>query len=235
MLPEYEKSREIFEREELPLNREVYEKLDIYAQYLVEYNEKVNLTAITESRDILIKHFLDSILVVKYADIEKGAKIIDVGTGAGFPSVPLKIYRDDIQLTLLDSLNKRVRFLEQLSERLEIKTECIHSRAEDLAKDKKYRETYDIAVARAVAALPVLCEYCMPFVREGGKFFAMKGRSESGQEAENAVKLLGGVFENTIEYTIPDNDFRRIFIIKKISHTPIKYPRNSGQIKSKPL
>ena len=115
MLPDYEASREIFESEGLPLSHEVYEKLDIYAEYLVEYNEKVNLTAITESRDILIKHFLDSILLEKYADIEKGAKVIDVGTGAGFPSVPLKIYRDDIELTLVDSLNKRVKFLEQLS------------------------------------------------------------------------------------------------------------------------
>ena len=234
MLPDFRYCKEEFEKYSLELTAKLYEKLDIYAEFLCEYNEKVNLTAITDSEGILIKHFIDSIIPAVKINIPENAKLIDVGTGAGFPSVPLKLYRPDIRVTLLDGLNKRIVFLNQLCEKLDIECECVHERAELLAKKPKYREKYDIATARAVAAMPVLCEYCMPFVKTGGIFMAMKGKNESAESASAAVKLLGGRIEQDISYTVNDES-RKIFIIKKISQTSSKYPRNSGQIKSKPL
>ena len=195
----------------------------------------VNLTAITDSEGILVKHFLDSVLLLKYAEIPQGARLIDVGTGAGFPSVPLAIMREDLEITLLDSLNKRIVFLEKLTEKLGVKAECIHSRAEDTAKNPDYREKFDVAVARAVANLPVLAEYCMPFVKAGGKFIAMKGTGEDLTLARNAIKILGGELSQDIDYTIPEDNARKIAVIAKITSTPAKYPRISAKIKSKPL
>ena len=148
---------------EIALDEVQLEKFEDYAKILVEWNEKINLTAITEPEEIAVKHFIDSLTVLKAFNIKKNASIIDVGTGAGFPSVPLKIVRDDIQLTMLDSLNKRINFLNQLCDELGIKAETIHSRAEDAVRNKPYRESFDIAVSRAVANLPSLCEYCIPF------------------------------------------------------------------------
>ncbi|MBQ4311948.1 MAG: 16S rRNA (guanine(527)-N(7))-methyltransferase RsmG, partial [Oscillospiraceae bacterium] len=171
----------------------------------------------------------------KYYDIPEKAKLIDVGTGAGFPSVPLKIYRNDVDITLLDSLAKRVDFLKRLTEKLGIDARFVHLRAEDGGRDDSMREHYDIATARAVAALPVLCEYCLPFVKIGGVFIAMKGPSEDIKEADNAVKLLGGQTENIIDYALDNGDRRIIVIIRKISHTPPKYPRNSAQISKRSL
>lgn len=219
----------------LDITQEMYDKFEIYAQYLVEYNEKVNLTAITEHTEIYIKHFLDSIMPLIYVDIPQGSTLIDVGTGAGFPSIPMKIYRPDIQLTLLDSLNKRVIFLKSLCDKLGINAECIHGRAEDFGKDSSYRETFDFATARAVANLQMLSEYCMPFVKVGGSFIAMKGLSENIDASNKAINTLGGKLSNDITYTIPPEDNRRIVVIQKISNTPKKYPRISGKIKSKPL
>ncbi len=219
----------------LDYSKELHEKLEIYADFLVEYNEKVNLTAITESQEIWLKHFIDSILFAKYVDIPENASIIDVGTGAGFPSVPLKLYRNDIKLTLLDSLNKRITFLNELSTKLGITVETYHSRAEEAAKKDALREQYDIATARAVAAMPVLCEYCMGFVKKGGKFVAMKGVSEEISQFKKAVSTMGGGNVEEIDYKLGGTDGRKIFVIEKISHTPSKYPRNSGQIKNKPL
>ena len=149
---------------EIALDEVQLERFEDYAKILVEWNEKINLTAITEPEEIAVKHFIDSLTVLKAYNIKKNASIIDVGTGAGFPSVPLKIVRNDIQLTMLDSLNKRINFLNQLCEELGIKAETIHSRAEDASRNKPYRESFDIAVSRAVANLPSLCEYCIPFV-----------------------------------------------------------------------
>lgn len=234
MLPDFNYCKEMFEKYSLELTEELYQKLDIYAEFLCEYNEKVNLTAITDSEGILVKHFIDSILPAIKADIPLNSSFIDVGTGAGFPSVPLKLYRPDLKITLLDGLNKRIIFLQQLCEKLDIECEFIHERAEILAKKPEYREKFDIASARAVASMPVLCEYCMPFVKKGGFFIAMKGKNDELQSALNAIKILGGKVSDSIEYTL-ENEQRRIFIIKKISQIPPKYPRNSGQIKAKPL
>jgi 16S rRNA (guanine527-N7)-methyltransferase len=219
----------------LEVTEELYNQLEVYAQYLVEYNEKVNLTAITEHSEVYIKHFLDSLIPLTYVDIPQGASLIDVGTGAGFPSIPMKLYRPDIKLTLLDSLNKRIVFLESLCEKLHIDVECIHGRAEDFGKDECYREQFDYATARAVANLQVLSEYCMPFVKVGGAFIAMKGLSEDVTTANKAIATLGGRVSNDVKYTIPPEDSRRIIVVEKVAHTPKQYPRISGKIKSKPL
>lgn len=215
------------------LSEESYEKFAIYAKFLVEYNKKVNLTAITEPDEIFVKHFLDSIFLLKYVEIPSGSSIIDVGTGAGFPSVPLKIVRPDIKITLLDSLNKRVDFLRQLCERLDIDAEFVHARAEEVGQNADYRERFDFACARAVSAMNILSEFCIPLVRVGGSFIALKGHSEDIYASENSVKILGGEIENLYEYSLAGN--KKLVCVKKISHTPPKYPRNSGQIKKKPL
>lgn len=231
----YENAERIFVENRLEYNPVLHEKLVIYCDFLVEYNENVNLTAITEPEDVWLKHFADSILLLKHVDIPQNAAMIDVGTGAGFPSIPVKLYRDDIKLTLLDSLNKRVVFLEKLCEKLGIKVEAVHGRAEEWGKKEVFREQFDIATARAVAAMPVLCEYCMPFVKKGGAFAAMKGPNEDAGNAEKAVKILGGDNIKVCDYVLGKDDRRKIFYVRKISHTPTKYPRNSGQIKNKPL
>ncbi len=232
MLPEYDFSRELFSQYELELSESQYKKLDIYAEFLVEYNNNVNLTAITDPKEILIKHFLDSILLVRYCDIPLGSSLIDVGTGAGFPSVPLKIYRSDLKITLLDSLNKRIYFLEQLCEKLGIEAEFIHGRAEDFSKKAEYREKFDFSCARAVANMSLLSELCIPFVKVGGYFISMKGPTENVSEGENAIKILGGELTDICGYEL-EGEERRIVKVKKISQTPTKYPRNSSQLKKK--
>lgn len=234
MIPDYELSCAEFEKVGLTLTNDVYEKLRIYSDFLVEYNEKVNLTAITEPGEILRKHFIDSILLSKYAYLPDYSSLIDVGTGAGFPSIPLKIFRPDLKITLLDSLNKRIEFLKQLCDKLEIDTEFIHGRAEDVSNKPEYREQFDFATARAVANMATLSELCIPFVKVGGSFISMKGPSEDISLGKNAVDLLGGQIEKTVEYELFDEK-RKIIIIKKISQTPSKYPRNSGRIKKKSL
>ena len=227
----------LFARAKLSVNDEQYQRLDNYAQMLIEWNKKVNLTALISPEDISQKHFLDSILPFSLFDIKKGAKLIDVGTGAGFPACPLKIFRDDIQITLLDSLNKRIKFLEALSSKLDLNAECIHGRAEEIAHKECYRELYDIATARAVAFLPVLCEYCLPFVKVGGYFIALKGKNseEEISASQNAVKILGGKIDKIIDYSLPNGDKRALIAIKKISQTASKYPRNKSQMTKKPL
>lgn len=234
MLPDYDFCCDLFKKYELDLPSEVYDKLEIYADFLVKYNENVNLTAITDGREIFVKHFLDSILLLKYVDIPSNSSIIDVGTGAGFPSVPMKIYRPDLKITLLDSLNKRINFLQQLCEMTQIDAEFIHGRAEDYGKESQYREKFDFSCARAVANLSVLSEYCIPFVKIGGYFISMKGPNEIIDESNKAVELLGGKIKSDIQYSL-ENDTRRIIAIEKISQTPTKYPRNSSQIKKKSL
>lgn len=231
----FDSAKKIFEENGLEYSHENHEKLEIYCDFLTQYNKKVNLTAITESREIWIKHFADSVMLTKLLEISENSSLIDVGTGAGFPSVPLKIFRPDIKLTLLDSLNKRIVFLNELCERLEIQCETVHKRAEDAAKDEKFREKFHIATARAVAAMPVLCEYCIPFVKKGGVFAAMKGPGEKAEESANAAKILGGGRIEEIEYKLNQSEDRKLFLVKKISHTPPKYPRNSSQIKNKPI
>ena len=234
MIPDFALSCSEFESVGLTLSIEQYEKLSIYAEFLVEYNEKVNLTAITEPIEILRKHFIDSILLTKYVDIPLNSTLIDVGTGAGFPSVPIKIYRPDIIITLLDSLNKRIDYLKQLCDKLEIDAEFIHGRAEDFSKKEEYREKFDFSCARAVANMALLSELCIPFVKRNGCFVAMKGPNEDISLGANAVMVLGGSIEKEIEYKLFDEE-RKIVLVRKISQTPSKYPRNSSQIKKKTL
>lgn len=237
----FDKFRSLFLSGNMEIDREMYESFERYAELLCERNKQVNLTAIIDPEGIAVKHFYDSVYPFTLIDVPRGTKLIDVGTGAGFPSVPLKIYRGDIEITLLDSLNKRVNFLKELSDSLGINAECIHTRAEDAARFKKegnaLRESFDIATARAVANLRELCEYCLPFVKVGGYFAALKGRDggEEAEKAEKAVSLLGGKIENVISYELPNGDSRRLILIKKISRTAEKYPRASGKIKKDPL
>ncbi len=214
------------------------EQLETYYELLKEWNERMNLTAITDPEGVAVKHFADSLSLLNCVDIEQNAKIIDIGTGAGFPGLVLKIARPDIQLTLLDSLNKRLLFLEETASRLELEVELLHSRAEDGAKKAELRENFDFAVARAVAQLNVLSEYCLPYVRPGGKFIAMKG-PQTGEEtakSKKAVQTLGGRVSECFEFSLPlHGGDRTIIVINKIKSTPKGFPRSSGQIKSKPL
>lgn len=208
-----------------------------YAELLIQWNEKINLTAITEPKQIGIKHFLDCLMIFKNADIPMGAKIIDVGTGAGFPGIVMKIARPDIKLTLLDSLNKRLIFLREVCDELGLDAEIIHFRAEEAGRKKEYRENFDIATARAVARLNILSEYCLPFVKKDGYFISMKGPAaeEELKEAYVALKTLGAKAEGVKTETLPDGDKRSFVFIKKISQTPTQYPRISAKISKKPL
>jgi len=219
------------------LTNRMLEQFEDYMKLLLEWNEKINLTAIIEEDDIILKHFLDSLTISKY--IKENKSIVDVGTGAGFPGLPLKITREDVKVTLVDSLNKRIKFLEDVIEKIELKKiETLHYRAEEFGQNKKYRESFDIATSRAVANLSTLVEYLLPLVKVGGICICMKG-SEIQEELENskkAVKILGGQIEKVEEFTLPGSDIKRnIIIIKKISSTPSKYPRKPGTPSKDPL
>lgn len=207
-----------------------------YYELLTEWNKKINLTRITEPEEVVIKHFVDSLTLLKYCDIPKGAKIIDVGTGAGFPGVPLKIARPDIELTLLDSLNKRLNFLKEICRDIGIQAQLVHLRAEEGSRKPEFRDSFDVAVSRAVAGLNVLTEYCLPYVRKDGAFIAMKGPNLTQEltEAETAVKTLGGRVETVEEFELSGSG-RTIVTIIKEKQTPKAYPRHSSKIKSKPL
>lgn len=213
------------------------ENFNTYANLLVEWNEKMNLTAITQPAEVVWKHFYDCILLFKEVKIEEGASVIDVGTGAGFPGMVLKIVREDIDLTLLDGLNKRLVFLNEVLNALSLNAKVVHLRAEEGAKKAEFREQYDYAVARAVANMNVLSEYCLPYVKVGGTFAALKGPSgnDEAASAKKALQILGGgkttVFAEHHEM-IGD---RTIVVTKKISPTPPKYPRISAKISKQPL
>lgn len=212
-------------------------QLKQYYELLIEWNEKMNLTALTAPEDVALKHFADSLLLLCYCDIEKEARVIDVGTGAGFPGMVLKIARPDIQLTLLDSLQKRLGFLDEVCNELGFDdVELIHSRAEDGSRTE-LRESFDIAVSRAVASLNTLCEYDMPYVKVGGRFIAMKGKEaqEEMVAAENAIHTLGGKLLQKHDFILGEAGERSIIEIKKIAATPDAYPRRSKHIKNKPL
>lgn len=210
-----------------------------YYEKLVEWNEMMNLTAITEYDEVMKKHFIDSMTLIKAFDVNQSASVIDVGTGAGFPGLVLKIAFPNLKITLLDSLNKRIQFLNEVIGNLGLDgVETIHGRAEDFAKPGKLREKYDLCVSRAVANLSTLSEYCLPFVKEKGLFISYK--SEKVQEemvkADKAISILGGKIEKQVEFTLPDSDiYRNLFIIRKVKKTPAKYPRKAGLPSKEPL
>lgn len=209
-------------------------QFDIYYQELVSYNDKVNLTAITERNDVFTKHFLDSIFAVDA--IPANANLVDVGTGAGFPSLPLKIVRPDLNITMVDSLNKRINFLNLICSKLKIKSNNVHSRAEDFAM--KNREKFDVAVARAVAKLNTLLEYLLPLVKVGGLVIAYKGSNigEEFESAQNALEILGGKVLKSIRFDLPNGyGERNIIIIEKIKPTPKEYPRGKNLPKTNPI
>lgn len=210
-----------------------------YKNILQEWNKKINLTAITEDDEIIKKHFIDSISVVKSRIINDGVSIIDVGTGAGFPGIPIKIVMPSVKVILLDSLNKRINFLNEVIRELGLNNiETIHGRAEEMARDEKYREKFDVAIARAVANLTVLSEYCIPYVKLGGHFISMKGPSadEEIQQSKNAIGTLGGKLKEIVETKILDEEINhKLIIVEKIKNTDEKYPRKAGQIEKKPL
>lgn len=221
----------------IQLNKEQILQFYQYMRLLMEWNQKINLTAITEPEEIILKHFVDSLTIEKY--INKGAVIADVGTGAGFPGIPLKIYRKDIKIVLVDALNKRLNFLNEVIRELKLENiETIHNRAEEFGRNKEYREKFDIATSRAVANLATLSEYLIPLVKEEGKCICMKG-SDVEEELENskkAIKILGGIISDIDGFSLPNTDMKRnIIIIKKIEKTPNKYPRKPGVPAKEPI
>ena len=217
----------------ITITSDMAEKLVRLCDFMVEYNKNVNLTSITEFEEVVVKHFVDSALPFFMVDIPQGSSFIDVGTGAGFPALPLLIVRPDLKGTLCDSLNKRCVYLELVCREIGVSAEIIHARSEELGRKK--RECFDFATARAVAAMPVLSEYCVPFVRVGGSFIALKSVNEDIESAAGTVGKLGGKIELIKDYTIPNGDSRRLIVVKKISQTPTKYPRSSANISKKPL
>lgn len=219
------------------LSERQLEQLEKYAALLLEWNEKINLTAITDEEGIAAKHFLDCLAFLRHAQIKEGARVADVGTGAGFPGIVLKIARPDIELVLIDSLQKRLNFLSEVCRELGIKTTLVHARAEDAGHDKALRESFDFVTAREVANLAVLSEYCMPLIKIGGVFAPMKTAEAESElsAAEKAIAILGGEVREVEHYEIPVAGGRSAVIIDKKSPTPPKYPRQRVKISEKPL
>ena len=219
------------------LDEEQIQKFYKYMELLLEWNEKINLTAIVEPRDVILKHFVDSLTICK--ELQKNKTLADIGTGAGFPGIPVKILRPDLDITLIDSLNKRVNFLTMVIEALKLeKIIALHGRIEDFGKNKKYREKFDYVTSRAVANLSTLSEYMIPLVKIGGKCICMKGSNidEELKNAEKAIKILGGKIEKVDTFLLPDTDMgRNIILIKKESITPSKYPRKAGIPTKEPI
>jgi 16S rRNA (guanine527-N7)-methyltransferase len=212
--------------------------VDFY-EYLVEKNKVMNLTGITEFQEVLVKHFLDSLACVKAVDIKKVKRMMDVGTGAGFPGVPLKIAFPHLEACLLDSLKKRVNFLEETFDLLKLTDiTAVHGRAEEYAKNKAYRESFDLCVSRAVSNLATLSEYCLPYVKVGGSFISYKSGTvqEEAEQAEKAVKILGGKIRDVVYFSLPDSEIQRsLVVIEKVKSTPGKYPRKAGTPLKEPL
>lgn len=213
------------------------ESFQTYLDLLLEWNEKINLTAITDPGEVVEKHFVDSLTILAHCSIKENAKLIDVGTGAGFPGLPLKLLRPDLRLTLLDGLNKRLRFLEEVCSTLHVQVERVHKRAEEAGLDSKMRESFDVVTARAVAPLNILCEYCLPLVKMKGYFIAMKGpgAEEELAQAENALDILGGTEVSLIPLTLPEAGERNLVVVRKKAFTPKGYPRHGGTITKHPL
>lgn len=224
---------ETFKKAGIEITEKQREQFQTLFEFMVEYNKNVNLTSITEFKDVVIKHFIDSVLPFYMLKISGDESFIDVGTGAGFPSLPLLICFPKLRGALCDSLKKRCTYLELACEKIGVNAEVIHARSEELGRER--RERYDFATARAVAAMPVLTEFCLPFVKVGGRFIALKSVNEDIGQAKNAVKILGGKFEIIEDYKLPNGDGRRLAVVKKISQTPTKYPRSYANITKKPL
>ena len=222
----------------IEISSDLSAKLEKYAELLKDWNEKINLTAILDDEGIAVKHFLDCLLVSKAADFKKGDRVIDVGTGAGFPGLVIAAAYPDVEVTLLDSTGKKLKAVENMAQEMGVKNaKVIHMRAEEAGKKPEFREKYDFATARAVAELRVLLEYTLPFIKVGGTFLSLKGASAVDEidGAKNSLKTLGGKIEGINEFTLPGGDKRAIINVKKISHIPPKFPRVSTQIAKKPL
>ena len=221
------------------LNDRQLQQFHRFYEMLVEWNKVMNLTGITEYDEIVEKHFVDSLSIVNVFELERINRVLDVGTGAGFPGIPIKIVFPHLEVVLLDSLNKRIKFLDAVIDELEIKKiSTIHGRAEDFAKPGQLREQYDLCVSRAVANLSVLSEYCLPYVKVGGKFISYKSEKivEEMKDAEYAIQVLGGRIGEQVSFTLPDSDlFRNLFVVEKCDLTPAKYPRKAGMASKKPL
>ena len=225
----------------IELTAEMEEQFLLYYNMLIEWNSFMNLTAITDFDEVLKKHFTDSVSLIRaIPDLgEKKYRIIDIGTGAGFPGIPLKIVFPNISVVLLDSLNKRVNFLKEVISKLQLTDiTAVHGRAEDFAQNKEYRESFDLCVSRAVANLSTLSEYCLPFVKKNGRFISYKSEkvSEEFDVSGKAISVLGGEYENQVTFELPDSDiYRNLFVIKKKSATPGKYPRKAGLPSKEPI
>ena len=229
--------KEIVKKIDIDLNDEQIKKFEKYMDLLLEWNEKINLTAITEKDGIILKHFVDSMTVLKY--IDEGSSIIDVGTGAGFPGIPISIVSDKYNVTLMDALNKRINFLNEVISNLELKNiQALHGRAEEMGQNQKFREKYDYTVSRAVANLSVLVEYLLPLTKVGGRCICMKGSDidEELKQSKFAINLLGGKIEKIDKFTLPNSDIKRnIIVIKKEKGTPKKFPRRAGIPSKQPI
>lgn len=219
----------------IELDQTALDRFDTYAELLVEWNGKMNLTAITEPEEIEVKHFLDCLMLPKYFDLGNTKTVIDVGAGAGFPSVPLLIYNPDLCLTMMDAINKRLTFLDTAIHAIGLEANLVHARAEDSGQDKNYREMFDLATARAVAPMNVLAEYCLPFVKVGGYFVALKGSNDDTEQAKDAIATLGGEVVSNVSYKLNGTEPRSIVVVKKISQTPTQFPRKAKKISAKPL
>ena len=229
---------ELAKKIDIELNDHQLEQFQRYYELLVEWNKVMNLTAITDKEEVIIKHFADSLLLSKYKNLHDDLCVIDVGTGAGFPGIPLKIVYPELKVTLMDSLNKRLKFLDSVISELNLENiTTVHSRAEDGGRSVEYREKYDLAVSRAVANLATLSEWCIPFVKPGGYFIPYKSNalSEEIRDGKKAIRILGGQVENIFTTTIPDSDNQRSFVfVKKLTNTEKKYPRKASAAK-KPI
>ena len=227
------------ENEGITITLEQCDKLYRFYEMVTEKNKVMNLTAITDYEEFVIKHFVDSLMITKVMDMTGTMTVLDIGTGAGFPGVPIKIVYPETKVLLLDSLNKRLNFLNEVIEELDLKDiATIHSRAEELQAKGEYRENFDLCVSRAVSALPTLSEYCLPYVKLGGKFIAYKatGADEEIEASKTAIRVLGGEIKETTHFTIKDTDYIRVLIsIEKVKNTPKKYPRSGGKPSKNPL
>ena len=228
---------EYAQKNNIEISNNAIDSLELYGNLLLEWNEKINLTAITEPKEVVLKHFIDSLSLLKIIDPKQNESLIDIGTGAGFPGMVIKILRPELNVTLLDGHAKRFIFLEDLQAKLGLSTKNLHIRAELAAKDSSYREAFDYATARAVARLNTLCEYCLPCVKKGGKFIAMKGpgAEEELTEAKRAIGILGGKNEKLILEKLPEDNTRNFIVVEKLLSTPEKYPRASAKISKNPL